>query len=1126
MPEPKQQTTKSKRGGRNRRNKKFQKPKVSDVTDGMKQMGMKNKAPKAPQAKANVPAAKTFTPEQTALRNLLSEVVTKCNGKQVEDDGTSAIEQFTAALTTAELVVSSDVTSMIVTELLKNKSGAAREAGCKIVTAIATKLGESVVPSLFAMSGIVLALCGDKKAKGVRESADVAANAVFEVVPAPAVPVFVKRFILEGDESGLADLARFQTKVTSLKLLSKSAKQAPREIESLMTTLVPIISDKMWDTRKQVKVQAADTLEDVCDAIDNIDLEPFIPSMVEAIEKPDTVADCVYALAGTTFVQTVTASALSITCPILERGFKEPKTAIKRKCAVITENMAKLVKNPADVAPFLPLIEPLLEHGLKTISDPECRKRFEKAHETLLRVSKKGKEAEPVTITTEDVLATLKKSVKTTNTSEENVVGYVADVATAFCNVTRNAEPSAWKKTLTVALKTALKGDEAAASKAIEALRVYCSAKCGIIVGASDEVVLEDDDDNDPTPDLCDLMFSLAYGSNILLNNSRLHLKKGYKYGIIASKSAGKTTMMRAISNGQVEGFPSSDEVRTIFIENDIQGSQMEMNTCQYLVDTVGFGIKVTEAEARQILLDNGFNEVMCSGLITQLSGGWKMKLALIRATMQKADIMLMDEPTNHLDVLNVQWVVDYINSLPHVTCLMVSHDTAFMDKTIDHIVHFQDLKLNTYKGNVTAFVKRFPEAKSYFELGSTDLEFKFPLPGMLDGVRSKGAAIMSMTDIDFTYPGAAKPQLTGVTARLSMASRVAIVGANGAGKSTMIKLLTGELKPSTGLVKKHPNCRFAYVAQHAFHHIEQHLDKSPNEYIRWRYEGGEDKEARQKATAQVSPEEQKKMDKPFEVSVKLEDGSTKKEKRVVKKLMARRKVKKEYHYEVNWKGKTMDDNSWYPRDMLEKRGFLKWMKALDARLSASQAMGKPLTARNVEEHLGNVGLESEHATHSRIRDLSGGQKVKVVLAACTWSCPHVIILDEPTNYLDRDSLGALKKAIDNFEGGVCLITHNKEFADATTRVTWVVANNKLDIKGDAEWEKYAAEQELIQQEQGDTMTDAMGNTVKIKKIKKIEEMSRSEIKKNKKLIKGKIKNGEDLEEHEQDWADEWNIDF
>ena len=179
--------------------------------------------------------------------------------------------------------------------------------------------------------------------------------------------------------------------------------------------------------------------------------------MVEAIEKPETVADCVYALAGTTFVQTVTASALSITCPILERGFKEPKTAIKRKSAVITENMAKLVKNPADVAPFLPLIEPLLEHGLKTISDPECRKRFEKAHEVLLRVSKKGKEAEPVKMEPADVLATLKKSVTTTNESGSNVVQYVADVATAFCNVTRNVEPAAWKQTLTVALKTAVR---------------------------------------------------------------------------------------------------------------------------------------------------------------------------------------------------------------------------------------------------------------------------------------------------------------------------------------------------------------------------------------------------------------------------------------------------------------------------------------------------------------------------------------------------------------------------------------------------------------------------------------------------------------------------------------------
>ena len=107
-------------------------------------------------------------------------------------------------------------------------------------------------------------------------------------------------------------------------------------------------------------------------------------------------------------------------------------------------------------------------------------------------------------------------------------------------------------------------------------------------------------------------------------------------------------------------------------------------------------------------------------------------------------------------------------------------------------------------------------------------------------------------------------------------------------------------MKPTLGTVSKHPNCRFAYVAQHAFHHIEQHLEKSPNEYIRWRYEGGQDKEARSKSTAMITDEEKKIMDKPFEVSWKDEEtGLVKKEKRVVEKLMARRKVKKEYHYEI-----------------------------------------------------------------------------------------------------------------------------------------------------------------------------------------------------------------------------------
>lgn len=178
------------------------------------------------------------------------------------------------------------------------------------------------------------------------------------------------------------------------------------------------------------------------------------------------------------------------------------------------------------------------------------------------------------------------------------------------------------------------------------------------------------------------------------------------------------------------------------------------------------------------------------------------------------------------------------------------------------------------------------------------------------------------------------------------------------------------------------------------------------------------------------------------------------------------------------------------------------------------------MSQRNVEKHLEDVGLDKELGTHNRLSSLSGGQKVKVVLAAATWSNPHLIILDEPTNYLDRESLGALATAIKEFQGGVVLITHNKEFAEATTRETWVVANNRCDIKGDAEWEKYAAEQ--LELQAAEDMLDAAGNKVEIKKSP-----ASVPLKKKKKMIKElkkKIKNDDEMTEFEEQCAYEWGL--
>merc|ERR1711906_83526 len=185
------------------------------------------------------------------------------------------------------------------------------------------------------------------------------------------------------------------------------------------------------------------------------------------------------------------------------------------------------------------------------------------------------------------------------------------------------------------------------------------------------------------------------------------------------------------------------------------------------------------------------------------------------------------------------------------------------------------------------------------------------------------------------------------------------------------------------------------------------------------------------------------------------ETGKITKVKKVVGELVGGRKTnkQKDYEYEVKYSGSTVDSGEYLPAKTLKKMGWEKGMKAVDMKIAQRAGLYvRPLSTKNVEQHLEDCGLDKEFGTHYRMSALSGGQKVKVVLAAAMWNQPHILILDEPTNYLDRESLGALAGAIETFDGGVVIISHNNEFCKTCCNEEWIMDAGHLTTKGEAGW--------------------------------------------------------------------------
>ncbi|CAI4930219.1 CRE_HP_G0023120.mRNA.1.CDS.1 [Saccharomyces cerevisiae] len=877
-----------------------------------------------------------------------------------------------------------------------------------------------------------------------------------------------------------------------------------------MPELIPVLSESMWDTKKEVKEAATTTITKATETVDNKDIERFIPKLIECIANPNEVPETVHLLGATTFVAEVTPATLSIMVPLLSRGLAERETSIKRKAAVIIDNMCKLVEDPQVVAPFLGKLLPGLKNNFATIADPEAREVTLKALKTLRRVGNVGEDDVLPEISHAGDVSTTLGVIKELLEPEKVaprftiVVEYIAAIAANLIDE-RIIDQQTWFTHVTPYMTIFL--HEKTAKEILDDFRKR--AVDNIPVGPNFQ------DEEDEGEDLCNCEFSLAYGAKILLNKTQLRLKRGRRYGLCGPNGAGKSTLMRSIANGQVDGFPTQDECRTVYVEHDIDNTHSDMS----VLDFVYSGNVGTKDVITSKLKEFGFSDEMIEMPIASLSGGWKMKLALARAVLKDADILLLDEPTNHLDTVNVEWLVNYLNTCG-ITSVIVSHDSGFLDKVCQYIIHYEGLKLRKYKGNLSEFVQKCPTAQSYYELGASDLEFQFPTPGYLEGVKTKQKAIVKVSNMTFQYPGTTKPQVSDVTFQCSLSSRIAVIGPNGAGKSTLINVLTGELLPTSGEVYTHENCRIAYIKQHAFAHIESHLDKTPSEYIQWRFQTGEDRETMDRANRQINENDAEAMNKIFKI-----EGTP----RRVAGIHSRRKFKNTYEYECSfllgenigmkserWVPMMSVDNAWLPRgELIESHS--KMVAEIDMKEALASGQFRALTRKEIELHCAMLGLDSELVSHSRIRGLSGGQKVKLVLAACTWQRPHLIVLDEPTNYLDRDSLGALSKALKAFEGGVIIITHSAEFTKNLTDEVWAVKDGKMTPSGHNWVAGQGAGPRIEKKEEEGDKFDAMGN--KINSGKKKSKLSSAELRKKKKeRMKKKKEMGDEYVSSDEDF--------
>lgn len=387
---------------------------------------------------------------------------------------------------------------------------------------------------------------------------------------------------------------------------------------------------------------------------------------------------------------------------------------------------------------------------------------------------------------------------------------------------------------------------------------------------------------------------TVRVGSKVLLDHASAHISDGQKVGLVGANGCGKSTLFRVLLGQQETEtgdiyFPRGSRVATVAQEqNDIDihildfvlaadkertellarlqnASEFELAEIHERLNLIGAAS--AEGRASAILSGLGFDNADFYRPVREFSGGWRMRLALAAALFQPSDILLLDEPTNHLDLEASVWLENHLRKYAG-TLLLISHDKYILNDLCDYIIHFEDRKLNTYSGNYDTFrrtrsmqrelqarqiekqearrrhlqsyVDRFrykaskaKQAQSRIKMlekmeviaplsGEYSSHFNFPEPAEL------APPLITLEDVSAGYGD--NVVLKRLSLRIVNNDRIALLGANGNGKSTLAKLLSGRLKPLSGTVKASQKLEVGYFAQHQSEELP--LEQTPAEYM------------------------------------------------------------------------------------------------------------------------------------------------------------------------------------------------------------------------------------------------------------------------------------------------------